>query len=98
MANEQVVEQPVAEVIPPAADKKKYSFQPKDEEGRPLGGIQVIEYESDQELADKLAKNYEEAQRHIRKLRRDMKLGNYEQESIPEDLDKVEDVDFSDQP
>ncbi len=49
--------------------KKRYTYQPKDKDGNPLGGPQVIEYASDQELADKLAKQNEELIRLNRELK-----------------------------
>lgn len=46
-----------------------YRFQPKDEQGRPLGGAQVIRYETPQDLADKLAEQNSKLIRLNRELK-----------------------------
>lgn len=48
---------------------RRYTYQPKDAAGNPLGGPQVIEYASEQELADKLADQNEK----LIRLNRDLK-------------------------
>lgn len=61
-----------------------YRFQPTDEEGRPIGGEQVIKYSSPEELTTKLK---DQSILLIRKLRQETKknrLGIVENEDIPE--------------
>lgn len=48
---------------------KLYRYQPKDKEGRPLGGAQVIKYKTEQELADKMAEQNSELIRMNRELK-----------------------------
>jgi hypothetical protein len=68
----QVVEAPAVE----KPVEKIYEYQATDEQGRPLGGKQVIKYKTEQELIDKLAQNHTEAIRLNRKLKQDHVLGN----------------------
>jgi hypothetical protein len=63
-----------AAVEAPAAEQV-YEYQATDEQGRPLGGKQVIKYKTQQELVDKLAQNHTEAMRLNRKLKQDQVLG-----------------------
>ena len=54
---EEVLETGVGEAVvdPAILPELRYSFQPTDDEGRPLGAKQVIKYKTSEELADKLA-------------------------------------------
>lgn len=71
------------EVLEP--EVKEYHYQPTDDEGRPIGGKQVIKYTTHEELADKLR---EQNILLIRKLRQETKknrLGISENEEISDD-------------
>lgn len=46
-----------------------YRYQPKDAEGRPLGGLQVVKYKDEQDLADQMAKQNSELVRLNRELK-----------------------------
>ena len=64
---------------------REYKYQPTDEEGRPIGGAQVIKYTTNEELAEKLR---EQNVLLIRKLRQETKknrLGIVESEEISDD-------------
>lgn len=84
----QVVETPVAEQI--------YEYQATDEQGRPLGGKQVIKYKTQQELIDKLAANHTEAIRLNRKLKQDQVLGTAKPDFALDDanLERDEFIEF----
>lgn len=86
---------PVAEVVPepapvPAAPvapvEKRYEYQPKDENGRPIGGIQVIKYTSEEDLREKLQNQNVELIRKLREVTRKQKLGIVDDE-IPSDAE-----------
>jgi hypothetical protein len=69
-------------------EEKLYEYQPTDDEGRPIGGKQVIKYTTHEELADKLR---EQNVLLIRKLRQETKknrLGIIEQEELPENVER----------
>lgn len=80
---EQIHETPVLEI-------KEYRYQPTDEDNRPIGGIQVIKYTTQDELAEKLR---EQNVLLIRKLRQETKkgrLGILEDEVLPDDIKKFD--------
>ena len=54
--------------------KFSYEYQPTDEEGRPMGGKQVIKAADAQAALDQMAKNHEESMRFARKLKRERAL------------------------
>jgi hypothetical protein len=71
---------PVAPVVPPVPpapvlEEKRYEYFLKDDQGRPMGGKQVIVYRTDDEFRDKLIKNQENAVRQLRKVTREKELG-----------------------
>ena len=61
----------------------RYVYQPKDEEGRPLGAKQVIKYKTSEELADKLAEQNTLLVRKLRSVTRQNRLGTAEADEIP---------------
>lgn len=83
---EELVLEPVVAPEPvPEIPELIYTYQPKDEQDRPIGGKQVIKYRTPEELADKLR---DQSILLIRKLRSETKknrLGISESEEIPED-------------
>ena len=76
---EQVIEQPV---------EKIYKYQPTDETGRPIGGVQVIKYTTPEELADKLRDQNVLLVRKLREQTRKVRLGVVEEEEISEDAQR----------
>lgn len=71
-----VVEPPAPVELP----EKRYEYFLKDDQGRPMGGKQVIVYRTDDEFRDKLIKNQENAVRQLRKVTREKELGPVEPE------------------
>lgn len=79
--SEQIVEQP--ELI--------YVYQPKDEDGRPIGGKQVIKYNTPEELTEKLTEQNTLLIRKLRQETRKNRLGIIEDEELGEDVQRLED-------
>jgi len=77
---------------PVVVEEKEYRYQPKDEQGRPIGGEQVIKYKTQDELLDKITKNHEQAIRQLRKVTRDNRLGIQPNENLPEDAERLGDL------
>jgi hypothetical protein len=76
----------VLETIPetPVLPELEYSYQPRDEEGRPLGGKQVIKYTTPDELASKLAEQNTLLVRKLRAETRKNRLGVATLDEIPD--------------
>jgi hypothetical protein len=74
--------------VPPVPEEKRYTYQPTDEQGRALGGPQVIVYTTEQELVEKMTKNSIELIRKLRTVTRDARLGKTVEE-LPADLDRL---------
>src|ERR1035441_9160628 len=87
---EPIVPEPVVPVEPIVELEKEYRFQPKDEQGRKLGGEQVIKYKTNEELADKLAEQNTFLVRKLREQTRKNRLGISDTENIPEGATKFE--------
>jgi hypothetical protein len=85
-----VLEAP-AVVVPPAPvelPEQRYEYQPTDEQGRPLGGMQVIKYKTPDELAEKLRDQNIELVRKLRSVTRKQRLGIVEESTIPDDAER----------
>ena len=78
---------PSEPVVPPAPVEKRHTYQPTDEQGRALGGPQVIVYTTEQELVEKMTKNSIELIRKLRSVTRDNRLGKFSKEDLPADAD-----------
>lgn len=90
-----VVEVPVVEpVVPVAPAEQTYTYQPRDEENRPLGGPQVIKYKNPEELAEKLSAQNTELIRLNRKLNKDIRMGNFAQDEIPADAPRYDESKY----
>lgn len=90
---------PVEPVAPPAPEEKRYTYQPTDEQGRALGGPQVIVYTTEQELVEKMTKNSIELIRKLRSVTRDIRLGKVSRDDIPESADRLPTtVQFTERP
>lgn len=72
----------------PVLEEKRYTYQPNDEQGRALGGPQVIVYTTEQELVEKMTKNSIELIRKLRSVTRENRLGKYV-EDLPTELDRL---------
>jgi hypothetical protein len=66
------------------AEKKRYEYQPKDDEGRNLGRPQVILYDTQEELIEKLTEQNKLVIKEMRNLKKNNRLGILESETIPE--------------
>jgi hypothetical protein len=66
------------------AEKKRYEYQPKDDEGRNLGRPQVILYDTQEELIEKLTEQNKLVIKEMRNLKKNNRLGIIESETIPE--------------
>ena len=78
-------------VVPPAPTvlpEQTYSWQPTDEQGRPLGGRQVIKYRTEQEKFDRVIEQNTLILRQLRKVSRDARLGVTE--NIPANAVRME--------
>jgi hypothetical protein len=79
-----------AVVVPPAPlPDQRYEYQPADENGRPMGGRQVIVYKTMDELRDKLVKQNELILRQLRKVSREKELGT---ETAVDDAEKFQNM------
>lgn len=83
-----VVEAPVVEA-PVVLSEKRYEYQPTDENGKPIGGKQVVVYRTQEELTEKLANNSVLLLRQLRKERREKALGVPEKEDDAEKFTNV---------
>jgi hypothetical protein len=80
--------EPAEPVAPAESPEKRYEYFLKDDQGRPMGGKQVIVYRTDEEFRDKLIKNQENAVRQLRKVTREKELGAEIEES--DDVEKFQ--------
>lgn len=71
---EQIVE-PIVETSVPELPEQVYTYQPTDEQGRPLGGKQVIKYKTQEELAKKLVDQNIHLVRALREQTKKSRLG-----------------------
>lgn len=88
------------EIVPNEAivEELKHSYQPTDENGVNMGGVQVIPYRTTEELIQKLQDNNIRLQRKLREANRKNKTGQFDREEIPETAPKfVEPVEFKPQ-
>lgn len=86
----------IVEIAPevPVAETKSYTYQPTDENGRALGGKQVIKYTSETELIQKLEEQNVLLVRKLRSETRKNRLGLNEYEA-PADADTYQPIEFN---
>lgn len=90
MPEEPVVQDPAAVAAPPEPPKEfVFQYQPKDENGNPLGGVQVIKAANPEEALQKMAEQNSELVKLNRKLNKDLRLGNITAENIPQTAPRV---------
>lgn len=73
---------------PAVLPEQRYEYQPTDESGRPLGGLQVIVYRAPDELARKLAEQNTLLIRRLRTVTKEHRLGIKPNEVIPDDAER----------
>jgi hypothetical protein len=88
MSENAIEEVTVQEIIPVELPEQRYEFQPVDDEGRPIGGRQVIKYRTNDELRDQLVNQNTLLIRKLRKETRNNRLGISAKDEIPEDAPK----------
>jgi hypothetical protein len=98
----EVTEVPVevsTEVTPapvPELPELTHIYQPADEQGRPLGGRQVIKYRTPEELAQKLTQQNIELVRKLREVTWKQRLGISDTEEIPSEAARFDSpIEFS---
>ena len=78
---------PVAEVPATVAPVEEiYEYQPTDDNGLPIGGIQRIKYTGKDDLIAKLAKNHSESIKGMRKLSRNVSLGISDEQPVADEI------------
>lgn len=84
----------ITEVVVPAVTvelpEKRHEWQPTDENGKPIGGLQVIVYRTEQEKFDKMQEKSVLLLRQLRKERREKALGVTEERV--DDAEKFQNV------
>lgn len=70
-------------------ETKRYEYQPVDESGRPIGGVQVITYTTQDDLVSKLQHQNELLIRKLRSETRKVRLGIIDKDQISEDAEKL---------
>lgn len=79
------------EVIAPVVEpEKEYRYQPTDENGRKLGGEQVIKYTTQEELVKKITDQNVHLVRALREQTKKQRLGIVEQDTIPDESPKFD--------
>jgi hypothetical protein len=78
---------PTPAVVAPLPELR-YEYQPKDADGRKLGGMQVIKYRTPEELADKLRDQNIELVRKLREVTKQNVIGGQTETQI-DDLEKL---------
>lgn len=82
------IEAPEVSVPEVPVPELRYEYQPTDEQGRPLGGKQVILYRTPDELAQKLSAQNTELIRKLRSVTKEHRLGIKSDEHIPDDAER----------
>lgn len=85
-----VVPEPVVPSTPVELPEQRYEYQPVDEQGRPIGGRQVIKYRTEQEKFDRSIEQNQLLIRQLRKVNREKVLGI--EDPVPNDAEKFERV------
>ena len=79
---------PITPEVAPIAPESRYEYQPTDEQGRPLGGKQVIKYTTQEDFAEKFAAQNTLLIRQLRKVNREHRLGIAPEEAVPDAAQK----------
>jgi hypothetical protein len=79
-----------APITPVELPEQRFEYQPTDEQGRPIGGRQVIKFRTEQERVEKLVEQNTLLIRQLRKVNREKVLGI--EEALPTDAEKFDKV------
>lgn len=79
---------PVSNELP----EQSFSWQPKDEHGRPMGGLQVIKYKTQEEKDEKFVKANNSLLIELRKRVREQRLGLTPEENIPTEAQRFDGI------
>ena len=91
MTDQAIVQDPVV----PVPVEKTYTYQPTDENGNNLGGLQVVKYDgTPEDLGKKMAEQNNELIKLNRRLKKDLRLGNITKEEIPQDAPRFDESKF----
>lgn len=80
---ETVIEEIPAAPVATALPELRYTYQPKDDAGRPMGGAQVLKYTTQEELIEKMQEQNTLLMRKLRSETRKNRLGISDEEVIP---------------
>lgn len=80
---EQVIEEIPAAPVVAALPELRYTYQPKDDAGRPMGGAQVLKYTTQEDLIEKMQEQNTLLMRKLRSETRKNRLGISDEEVIP---------------
>lgn len=83
-----VVVAPIVPVPPAPLPELRYEYQPTDENGKKLGGVQVLTYRTNEELIAKFEKNNVLLQRKLREVTKANVIGGPTETAI-DDLEKL---------
>lgn len=81
---------PEAPLAPIVLEEQRYEYQPTDEQGRPLGGKQVIKYRTQEEFAAKFAEQNTLLLRKLRNETRKNRLGIVDNDTIGEEAPRFQ--------
>ena len=81
---------PVIPVAPVELPEQKYTYQPVDENGKPMGGLQVIKYRTQEELTQRLVEQNQSILRQLRKVSREKALGI--EDAVPDSAERFQNV------
>lgn len=101
MSEETVVvpEVTVEPLAPVEVPELRYTYQPTDDQNRPIGGVQVIKYRTPDELAEKLRDQNIQLVRKLRQVTKNQRLGVSENENIPDEAERFsQPIDFTPKP
>jgi hypothetical protein len=74
------------EIVTQEVTEQTYIYQPTDNDGRPIGGKQVIKYSTPEELVKKLEEQNILLIRKLREQTKKVRLGIEEKEELPDDV------------
>ena len=86
------VEAPPVPPTPVELPEQRYEYQNRDEQGRPIGGKQVIIYRTEEEFREKFVAKEELLVRKLREVTRKQKLGITDDEPITNDAQRFENL------
>lgn len=91
----QVQPEAVAPEPSPEPEVREHRYQPTDDSGRPIGGVQVIKYTTQEELVDKLQEQNVLILRRLRQETRKNRLAIVEEGEVPSEAPRFHTVEFN---